>query len=53
MGRVDFGKNEVFEGNGYCGLCPQPAIRYDLNDVLRRERVGDGDGKDEFLWLSL
>ena len=49
---VDFWENEVFERNGDCRLRSKPAVRYGSDNVLRRERVGYGDGKHHFLWLS-
>ena len=49
---VDFGENEMLEGNSDGGFCTEPAVGCGLDDVLRRKWVRDGDGKDELLRLS-
>ena len=44
--RMDLRENEVFERYGDGCLGTQPAVGGDFDDVLRGERVSDGDSKD-------
>lgn len=47
--RVLVGQNEVLEGNGRGGAGAEPALAGGADNILRRQRLEDGDGEGQCL----